>query len=83
MHTMTRREFTKKSALVSTGLAASPFVACEGPSSVRNDELKVTLPMPIQMINLKHYWPKILPHLEINLYIMKIRLTLISWKPIN
>jgi len=47
---MTRREFTKKSALVSTGLAASPFVACEGKRSVRNDELKVTIPMPIQIV---------------------------------
>jgi len=47
---MTRREFTRKSALLSTGLATSTFVACEGTSPVNSDELDVTIPMPIQVV---------------------------------
>ncbi|WP_146947655.1 hypothetical protein [Cyclobacterium qasimii] len=47
---MTRREFTKKSALLGSGLAASTLVACEGTKTIRNDELKVTLPRPIQIV---------------------------------
>ena len=50
MHNMTRRAFARKSALIGAGLAASNFVACEGTRSVRNDELNVTIPMPIRMI---------------------------------
>lgn len=50
MHNMTRREFTRKSALLGAGLAASNFVASQGMRSVRNDELNVTIPMPIQIV---------------------------------
>jgi len=50
MQKMTRREFTKKSAMIGAGLAASNFVACEGKKSVRADELNVTIPMPIQIV---------------------------------
>ena len=50
MHNMTRREFTRKSALIGAVLAASNFVACKGKRSVRNDELNVTIPMPIQIV---------------------------------
>jgi len=47
---MTRREFTRKSALIAAGLAASNFVPLKGARSVRNDELNVTIPMPIQIV---------------------------------
>lgn len=50
MYKMTRREFTKKTAIVGTGLAASNFAACKGTRSVGNDELNVTIPMPIQIV---------------------------------
>lgn len=47
---MTRREFTGKSALLGVGLTASNFLGCKGRRSVRNDELIVTIPMPIQIV---------------------------------
>jgi len=47
---MTRREFTGKSALLGVGLTASNFLVCKGRRSVRNDELIVTIPMPIQIV---------------------------------
>ena len=47
---MTRREFTRKSAIIGAGLAVSNFVTLEGTKSVRNDELNVTIPMPIQIV---------------------------------
>lgn len=47
---MNRREFTRKSGLIGAGLAASNFVAFAGKRSVRNDELNVTIPMPIQIV---------------------------------
>ena len=50
MHTMTRREFTRKSALVGAGLAASNFVAFAGKGIVRNAQLSVFVPMPIQIV---------------------------------
>ncbi|WP_339923157.1 hypothetical protein [uncultured Cyclobacterium sp.] len=50
MQNMTRREFTKKSAILSSGLVSSTLIACEGTKTIRNDELKVTLPMPIQIV---------------------------------
>lgn len=50
MQHMTRREFTRKSALVGAGFAASNFVAFAGKGSVRNAELTVSIPMPIQIV---------------------------------
>lgn len=50
MYTMTRREFTRKSALLGAGLAASNFVASQATKGLDNDELKVTIPMPIQIV---------------------------------
>ena len=50
MQNITRREFTRKSALISAGLAASNFVAFAGKRSVRNEELSVSIPMPIQIV---------------------------------
>lgn len=47
---MTRREFTKKSAIVGAGLAATNFVAGDGTRPVLIDELTVTIPMPIQIV---------------------------------
>ena len=47
---MTRREFTRKSAIIGAGLVVSNFVPLEGTKSVRNDELNVTIPMPIQIV---------------------------------
>ncbi len=47
---MNRREFTKKSALVGAGFAASNFVAFGRMKSVRNTELRVVIPMPIQIV---------------------------------
>ena len=47
---MTRREFTRKSALIGTGLAASNYIESKGTSSIRNSELNVTIPMPIQIV---------------------------------
>jgi len=50
MHNMTRREFTRKSALMGAGLAASNFVAFGGTRYVRNADLSVFIPMPIQIV---------------------------------
>ncbi|SEK19841.1 hypothetical protein SAMN04488008_10128 [Maribacter orientalis] len=50
MKNITRREFTIKSALIGAGLATSNLVAFTGRRSVRNDELSVTIPMPIQIV---------------------------------
>lgn len=50
MQHITRREFTRKSTLGSAGLAASNFVVFAGKSSIRNNELSVTIPMPIQIV---------------------------------
>ncbi|HZJ36122.1 MAG TPA: hypothetical protein VFD29_05815 [Gillisia sp.] len=50
MQNITRREFTRKSALMGAGLAASNFVAFGGTRSARNAELSVFIPMPIQIV---------------------------------
>ena len=50
MQHITRREFTRKSALIGAGFAASNLIACRGKGSVRNDELSLTIPMPIQIV---------------------------------
>jgi hypothetical protein len=47
---MTRREFTKKSAITAAGLAASNFVAGYESGPVRIDKLNVIIPMPIQIV---------------------------------
>lgn len=47
---MNRREFTRKSALLGAGLAASNFVAFAARKSVRYAELSVLIPMPIQIV---------------------------------
>jgi len=44
MHNMTRREFTRKPALIGAGLAASNFVAFATKRLVRNGELSVSIP---------------------------------------
>jgi hypothetical protein len=49
MQKITRREFAKKSALLGTGLATSTFAACGGKSPL-SAELKVTVPLPIQLV---------------------------------
>ena len=50
MHKMTRREFTKKSALICAGLATSKFIGSKETTTVSNDKLNVTIPMPIQVV---------------------------------
>lgn len=50
MYTMTRREFTKKSALMGAGLAASNFVVLGGTRHLRNADLSVSIPRPIQIV---------------------------------
>jgi len=50
MQQITRREFTRKFALIGAGLATSNFVAFAEKRPVRNDELSVTIPMPIQIV---------------------------------
>jgi hypothetical protein len=47
---MTRREFTKKSAIIGAGLATSNFAAGAEPGPARNDKLNVIIPMPIQIV---------------------------------
>lgn len=50
MQHITRREFTRKSALIGAGLATSNLAAFAGKRPVRNNELSVTIPMPIQIV---------------------------------
>jgi len=50
MQQITRREFTRKSALIGAGLATSNLAAFAGKRPVRNNELSVTIPMPIQIV---------------------------------
>lgn len=50
MNHITRREFTRKSALIGAGLATSNLIAFAGKRPVRNDKLSVTIPMPIQIV---------------------------------
>ncbi len=50
MQNMTRREFTKNSALMGAGLAASNFVAFGGTRSARNADISVFIPLPIQIV---------------------------------
>lgn len=50
MKNMNRREFTRKSALLGAGLAASNLIAFAGKRSYRNSELSVLIPMPIQVV---------------------------------
>lgn len=50
MQHLTRREFTRKSALVGAGIVASNFMALAQKKSVRTDRLMVSIPMPIQII---------------------------------
>lgn len=47
---MTRREFTKKSALICAGLAASKLIGSKETTPISNDKLNVTIPMPIQVV---------------------------------
>ncbi|MEC7771759.1 MAG: hypothetical protein VX798_11285 [Bacteroidota bacterium] len=50
MKSLTRREFTIKSALIGAGLATSNWVAFARQRSVRNDSMNVTIPLPIQIV---------------------------------
>jgi len=50
MKSLTRREFTVKSALIGAGLATSNLVAFARRSSVHNDTMNVTIPLPIQIV---------------------------------
>ena len=50
MHQMTRREFTRKSAILGAGLTASSFTAYGCRKSVSKTQLNVTIPMPIQIV---------------------------------
>lgn len=50
MQHLTRREFTKKSALVGAGIVASNFMALAQKKSVRTSGLMVSIPMPIQIV---------------------------------
>ena len=50
MQHLTRREFTRKSALLGAGLAATNFVALACKGSVHNANLSVFVPMPIQIV---------------------------------
>ena len=48
---MTRREFTRISALLGAGLATSNLLACnKWMKSVKKDELNLSIPMPIQIV---------------------------------
>lgn len=47
---MTRREFTKKSAITAAGLAATNFVAGYESVPARVEKLNVIIPMPIQIV---------------------------------
>jgi hypothetical protein len=50
MQNITRREFTRKSALIGAGLAASNFVAFAGKRAISKAGLSITIPMPIQIV---------------------------------
>ena len=50
MQNITRREFTRKSALIGAGLAASNFVAFAGKRAISKAGLSIIIPMPIQIV---------------------------------